>query len=60
MEFTHFDEKGASRLVDVTDKNVTRRVAVATGKVKMKKETLQAIHNMKINLMILMNRWIKI
>lgn len=48
MEFTHFDEKGASRMVDVTDKNVTHRVAVATGKVKMKKETLQAIHNMKI------------
>ncbi len=48
MEFTHFNEKGASRMVDVTEKNITKRVAVAYGKVTMKKETLSAILQMKI------------
>lgn len=48
MEFTHFDEKGASRMVDVTEKNVTKRSATARGFVKMKKETLKAILDMRI------------
>lgn len=48
MEFSHFDEKGASRMVDVSDKNVTKRSATARGCVKMKKETLKAILEMKI------------
>lgn len=48
MEFTHFDEVGASRMVDVSDKNITKRIAVAGGKVTMKKETLSAILDMKI------------
>ncbi len=41
--FTHFDEKGASRMVDVTEKNVTDRVALAMGTVRMKPETLKLI-----------------
>ena len=32
MEFTHFDEKGASRMVDVSGKAPTKREATATGK----------------------------
>lgn len=48
MEFTHFDEKGASRMVDVTGKAVTKRTAVARGRIKMLKETLKAILDMKI------------
>lgn len=48
MEFSHFDEKGASRMVDVTEKNVTNRTATAKGSVKMKNETLKAILEMKI------------
>lgn len=48
MEFTHFDEKGASRMVDVTEKSPTKRVAVAGGKIKMKPSTLSAILQMKI------------
>ena len=43
MEFTHFDSKGASRMVDVSGKAPTKREAVACGKVTMKKETLQQI-----------------
>ncbi len=40
---THFDEKGRARMVDVTDKAPTERVAVASGKVFMKPETYQRI-----------------
>ena len=32
-EFTHLDESGAARMVDVSGKDVTTRVAVATGRV---------------------------
>ena len=48
MEFTHFDEKGASRMVDVSGKVPTKREAAATGRVTMNKETLQKIVNMSI------------
>jgi cyclic pyranopterin phosphate synthase len=40
---THFDERGRARMVDVGDKDVTRRVAVATGRVRMDPETLVLI-----------------
>ena len=42
-QFTHLDEKGKSRMVDVTAKSVTSREAVARGKVLMKPETARAI-----------------
>jgi cyclic pyranopterin phosphate synthase len=42
-EFTHFDDRGASRMVDVGDKPVTRRTARASGRVRMRPETLAAI-----------------
>jgi cyclic pyranopterin phosphate synthase len=42
-EFTHFDESGASRMVDVGEKAVTRRTARATGAVRMQPATLSAI-----------------
>ncbi|MFO7749474.1 MAG: cyclic pyranopterin monophosphate synthase MoaC [Desulfobacteraceae bacterium] len=42
-DFTHLDQDGRVRMVDVADKDVTRRTAVAAGKVEMKKETLQKI-----------------
>lgn len=41
-EFTHFDDSGASRMVDVSDKPVARRVASASGRVVMAPETLRA------------------
>jgi cyclic pyranopterin phosphate synthase len=34
-DFTHFDEHGASRMVDVGDKPVTKRLARASGIVRM-------------------------
>lgn len=40
---THLDETGAARMVDVADKAVTTRVAVAGGAVRMAAETLALI-----------------
>ena len=42
-KLTHLDEKGAARMVDVGDKPVTAREAVAEGYVSMRAETLRAI-----------------
>ncbi|PWK62816.1 cyclic pyranopterin monophosphate synthase MoaC [Roseicyclus mahoneyensis] len=39
-ELTHFDGAGQAHMVDVSDKPVTDRIAVATGWVKMRPETL--------------------
>lgn len=43
MSFTHFDEEGRSRMVDVTAKNDTVREATAKGRIIMKPETLQLV-----------------
>lgn len=40
---THLDEEGQARMVDVGDKPVTRRRAVAEGRIRMRRETLDAI-----------------
>ncbi len=40
---THFDEQGASRMVDVGDKPTTRRLARASGIVRMQPETRRLI-----------------
>ncbi len=40
---THFDEKGAARMVDVARKPVTPRIAVARGAVRMAPETLALV-----------------
>lgn len=42
---THFDSSGQAHMVDVADKAVTRRVAVATGEIVMQPETLELIRN---------------
>lgn len=42
-QFTHLDEQGKAQMVDVGDKQVTHRTAVAEAFVSMKPETLQAI-----------------
>jgi cyclic pyranopterin phosphate synthase len=42
---THFNESGRARMVDVTEKHPTERVAVAQGKVFVLPDTLQKIHN---------------
>ncbi|MCC7484482.1 MAG: cyclic pyranopterin monophosphate synthase MoaC [Burkholderiales bacterium] len=40
---THFDERGAARMVDVGEKPVTHRVARAGGRIVMRPETLAVI-----------------
>jgi cyclic pyranopterin phosphate synthase len=46
-ELTHFDAEGASRMVDVAAKPVTQRVATASGRVRMKPETLALVRDRK-------------
>ena len=43
MKLTHINEKNNPKMVDVGDKDITKRVAIASGKIKMKKETKKAI-----------------
>ena len=43
MEFTHLNQQGRARMVDVSDKNDTTRIAVAQAAVKMLPETLETI-----------------
>lgn len=40
---SHTDESGEARMVDVSEKSDTRRVARATGAITMKRETFEAI-----------------
>ena len=47
-EFTHIDENGRVRMVDVTDKNQTSRKAVARGTVTMDQETCEMILNKSV------------
>ncbi len=42
-KLTHFDERGAARMVDVGSKSSTERRAVAEGRIKMASETLALI-----------------
>ncbi|SHE42073.1 cyclic pyranopterin monophosphate synthase subunit MoaC [Ruegeria intermedia] len=43
MPLTHFDSDGQAHMVDVSDKRVTDRIAVAGGYVKMARETFDII-----------------
>ena len=40
---THFDEQGQAHMVDIGDKQETRRIARAAGRISMQPETLQLI-----------------
>lgn len=48
MEFNHFNEEGRARIVDVTDKEETIRIAEARGIITMNRETLKLIEENKI------------
>ena len=41
--FTHFDAEGQAHMVDVGDKDVTERLAVASGSIRMQSRTLAMI-----------------
>jgi len=45
---SHFDTKGAARMVDVSEKSETERVATATATVLMAKETLDLVLNGRV------------
>src|SRR5678816_3444545 len=47
-QITHLDERGAARMVDVGQKPVTARQAIAEGFVQMQGRTLRAIADEKI------------
>ncbi|MGN6701988.1 MAG: cyclic pyranopterin monophosphate synthase MoaC, partial [Burkholderiaceae bacterium] len=40
---THFDAAGAAHMVDVGAKDETHRIALATGTIRMKPETLEIV-----------------
>ncbi len=44
-ELTHFNEQGRARMVDVTEKAVTHRRAVAAGEIHVSPETMTHIRN---------------
>ena len=47
-KLSHLDEQGRARMVDVSDKDVTSRIAVARGTIYMRPETLSLILEDKI------------
>ena len=47
-DFTHLDDEGKVRMVDVTEKGHTDRTAIARGLVKMKPETFKKIQDHKV------------
>ena len=47
-EFTHFDENGNAYMVDVSGKDITKRTAVATGKISVCPEVMEAVLGRKV------------
>ncbi len=45
---THINEKGYAKMVDVSEKNTTVRIARASGKIYMKSSTIELINNKEI------------
>lgn len=45
MEFTHIDKDGLPKMVDVTSKEPSFRVARAIGKIFVGKDVIEAIEN---------------
>lgn len=43
MELTHFNESGRAHMVEVTDKDNTKRTAIARGVIRMKKDTVEIV-----------------
>ena len=42
-DFTHFNENGRAKMVDVSQKSETSRTAVAAGRVRMNRETFELV-----------------
>ncbi len=48
MELTHFNREGRARMVEVGDKDITKRKAIATGIITMKSTTIDIIKEGKM------------
>ena len=44
MEFTHFNKDGLAKMVDVSDKKITTRRALASGRIYMKPATIEKVY----------------
>ena len=42
---THFDEKGNAHMVDVSEKDITKRTAMAQGSIRVSREVIDAVVN---------------
>lgn len=47
-DFTHFDDQGNAIMVDVSEKDVTSRVAAASGIIRVNADVMDAILNQKV------------
>lgn len=47
--FTHFNEQGRARMVDISDKKTTERIAIAKSSIRVNKETYERITNRTID-----------
>ena len=48
MELTHFNEDGRARMVDVTEKAITERIATAVGEILLGNVIVEAVTGGKI------------
>lgn len=48
MDFTHFNDDGKAYMVDVSEKNKTKRVAKAFGKIKVSQEVISKLINREV------------
>lgn len=48
MDFTHFNDEGRAKMVEVTDKHESKRIAKAEGFIKLNEETLSKLTEGKI------------
>jgi len=47
-KLTHFTEEGKAKMVDISEKNNVKRIAIAHGFIKLSEETLEKIKNNEI------------
>lgn len=47
-QFTHMDENNRGQMVDVSQKEVSHRTAIAQGRIRLREETVQAIKDLKL------------
>ena len=48
--FTHFDQAGNAHMVDVSNKDITKRRAVATGSIRVSEEVFRAVAEGRLSL----------